>query len=202
MTTSRGGRYGPTRAPRRGQRQVMQPNAARTLGVFLAVPGYSRAGAVSLNHTGGGHSMRAFAAPMLLLSLCAAPLAAQGGMGGGQYTPPPDHWLTADSLKAALALTPAEVQAIKPAYDSINVILKQAATVRDSVRAAMQGMQEMSMEDRRAKMAPVRVRMEAIHAPIAGPGKSIRAKLTPHPPPNPTGGPHPPPPLRPPHPPP
>src|SRR5258708_1662009 len=62
----------------------MQPNAARTLGVFLAAPGYSRAGAVSLNYTGGGPSMRAVAARMLLLSLCAAPLAAQGGMGGGQ----------------------------------------------------------------------------------------------------------------------
>src|SRR6266853_1285971 len=142
----------------------MQPNAARTLGVFLAAPGYSRAGAVSLNYTGGGPSMRAVAARMLLLSLCAAPLAAQGGMGGGQYTPPPDHWLTDDSLKAALTLTPAEVQAIKPAYDSINVILKQAATVRDSARAAMQGMQGMSTEDRRAKMGPVRERMDAMQA--------------------------------------
>jgi len=58
--------------------------------------------------------------------------------------------MTADSLKAALTLTPAEVTAIKPQYDSINVILKQAATVRDSVRSAMQGMQGMSQEDRRA----------------------------------------------------
>src|SRR5258708_26286201 len=73
MTTSRGGRYGPKRAPRRGQRQVMQPNAARTLGVFLPVPGYSRAGAVSLNHTQGGHSMRGVTARMLLWPLFAAP---------------------------------------------------------------------------------------------------------------------------------
>ena len=123
--------------------------------------------------------MRAVAARMLLLSLCAAPLAAQGGMGGGQYTPPPDHWLTADSLKAALALTPAEVQAIKPAYDSINVILKQAATVRDSARAAMQGMQGMSTEDRRAKMGPVRERMDAMQATVDALVKSIRGKLTP-----------------------
>jgi hypothetical protein len=120
--------------------------------------------------------MRAVAARMLLLSLCAAPLAAQGGMGGGQYTPPPDHWLTADSLKAALALTPAEVVAIKPQYDSINVVLKQAATVRDSARAAMQG---MPMEDRRAKMAPVRERMEAMQATVDALVKSIRGKLTP-----------------------
>src|SRR5260370_31156946 len=119
--------------------------------------------------------MRGVTARLLLLSLCAARLAAQGGMGGGQYTPPPDHWLTADSLKAALALTPAEVQAIKPAYDSINVILKQAATVRDSARAAMQGMQGMSMEDPRAKMAPGRERMAPRQAPAEHLGKPIRA---------------------------
>lgn len=119
--------------------------------------------------------MRAVAARMLVLSLCAAPLAAQGGMGGGQYTPPPDHWLTADSLKAALTLTPAEVTAIKPQYDSINVILKQAATVRDSVRTAMQG---MSMEDRRAAMGPVRARMDGMQTTIDVLVKTIRGKLT------------------------
>jgi hypothetical protein len=119
--------------------------------------------------------MRAVAARLLVLSLCAAPLAAQGGMGGGQYTPPPDHWLTADSLKAALTLTPAEVTAIKPQYDSINVILKQAATVRDSVRTAMQG---MSMEDRRAAMGPVRARMDALQTTVDALVKTIRGKLT------------------------
>jgi hypothetical protein len=118
--------------------------------------------------------MRAVAARLLVLSLCAAPLAAQGGMGGGQYTPPPDHWLTADSLKAALTLTPAEVTAIKPQYDSINVILKQAATVRDSVRTAMQG---MSMEDRRAAMGPVRARMDALQTTVDALVKTIRGKL-------------------------
>lgn len=122
--------------------------------------------------------MRAVAARMLVLSLCAAPLAAQGGMGGGMYTPPPDHWMTIDSLTAALTLTPAEVQAIKPAYDSINVILKQAATVRDSMRSAMQGMQGMSQEDRRAKMAPVRARMEGMQQAVDGLVKAIRGKLT------------------------
>jgi hypothetical protein len=123
--------------------------------------------------------MRAVAARMLVLSLCAAPLAAQGGMGGGQYAPPPDHWMTMDSITKALTLTPAEVSAIKPQYDSINVILKQAATVRDSVRTAMQGMQGMSMEDRRAKMAPVRARMESMQATVDGLVKAIRGKLTP-----------------------
>jgi hypothetical protein len=122
--------------------------------------------------------MRAFAARLLVLSFCAAPLAAQGGMRGGQYTPPPDHWMTADSLTATLQLTSAEVQAIKPAYDSINVILKKAAAVRDSVRTAMQGMQGMSMEDRRAKMAPVRERMEGMQATIDALIKTIRGKLT------------------------
>ena len=120
--------------------------------------------------------MRAVAARLVVLSLCAAPLAAQGGMGGGQYTPPPDHWLTADSLKAALTLTPAEVTAIKPQYDSINVILKQAATVRDSVRTAMQG---MSQEDRRAAMGPVRARMDGMQTTIDALVKTIRGKLTP-----------------------
>ena len=122
--------------------------------------------------------MRAVAARLLVLSLCAAPLAAQGGMGGQGFTPPPDHWMTIDSLTTALALKPADVKAIKPAYDSINVILKQAATVRDSVRTAMQGMQGMSMEDRRAAMAPVRTRMEAMQTTIDALVKSIRGKLS------------------------
>jgi hypothetical protein len=121
--------------------------------------------------------MRAVAARLMVLALCAAPLAAQGGMGGG-FTPPPDHWMTIDSLKAALTLTPAEVTTIKPQYDSINVILKQAATVRDSVRGAMQGMQGMSQEDRRAAMAPVRARMETMQTAIDALVKSIRGKLT------------------------
>jgi hypothetical protein len=115
---------------------------------------------------------------MFVLSLCAAPLAAQGGMGGGQYTPPPNHWMTIDSLTAALTLTPAEVKAVTPAYDSINVIMKQAATVRDSVRTAMQGMQGMSMEDRRAAMAPVRTRMDALQTQIDALLKTVRGKLT------------------------
>jgi hypothetical protein len=115
---------------------------------------------------------------MFVLSLCAAPLAAQGGMGGGQYTPPPNHWMTIDSLTAALTLTPAEVKAVTPAYDSINVIMKQAATVRDSVRTAMQGMQGMSMEDRRAAMAPVRTRMDALQTQIDALVKTVRGKLT------------------------
>lgn len=122
--------------------------------------------------------MRAVAARMWLLSLCAAPLAAQGGMGGQGFTPPPDHWMTIDSLKTALTLTPAELTAIKPQYDSINVVLKQAATVRDSVRSAMQGMQGMSMEDRRAAMAPVRSRMEGMQATVDALVKTIRGKLT------------------------
>ncbi|HEY6852746.1 MAG TPA: hypothetical protein VI139_00760 [Gemmatimonadales bacterium] len=122
--------------------------------------------------------MRAVAARMLVLSLCAAPLAAQGGMGGGQYTPPPDHWMTMDSLKAALTLTPAELTAIKPQYDSINVVLKQAATVRDSVRSTMQSMAGMSPEDRRAAMAPVRARMEGMQATVDALVKTIRGKLT------------------------
>ena len=122
--------------------------------------------------------MRAVAARLLLVSLCAAPLAAQGGMGGGQFQPPPDHWMTIDSLTTALALKPADVKAIKPAYDSINVILKQAATLRDSVRTAMQGMQGMSMEDRRAAMAPVRTRLDAMQTTIDALVKTIRGKLT------------------------
>ena len=122
--------------------------------------------------------MRAVAARLLLVSLCAAPLAAQGGMGGQGFTPPPDHWMTIDSLKTALTLTPAEVTAIKPQYDSINVVLKQAATVRDSVRTAMQGMQGMSMEDRRAAMAPVRTRLDAMQTTIDALVKTIRGKLT------------------------
>ncbi len=59
------------------------------------------------------------------------------------------------------------------------MILKQAATVRDSVRTAMQGMQGMSMEDRRAAMGPVRARMDGMQTAIDALVKTIRGKLTP-----------------------
>lgn len=109
--------------------------------------------------------------------LAAAPLAAQGG-GMGGFTPPPDHWMTIDSLTTALTLSSAEVTAIKPAYDSINVIMKQAKTVRDSMRAQFQSMQGMSMDERRAKMAPVRERLDGWQTQVDALVGTIKGKLT------------------------
>ena len=63
------------------------------------------------------------------LLLVAAPAMAQGG-GMGRMGPPADHWMTFDSLVAAVGITDAQKADAQKHYDAINDILKQAAERR------------------------------------------------------------------------
>lgn len=103
--------------------------------------------------------MRKMLVAVALLGGAVTPLAAQGGggMGRGQFAPPPNHWMTMDSVGQALGLTAAEMTAIQPQYDSINAILKRSAAMRDSLRASMQG-----GGDPRAMMAAARPVMQSL----------------------------------------
>jgi len=81
---------------------------------------------------------KTFLAVALMLGGTAALAAQGGGMGGMRMGPPPNHWLTLDSVTQALSLTDAERTAIQPQYDSINAVLMRAAAIRDSLRSNMQ----------------------------------------------------------------
>jgi hypothetical protein len=86
------------------------------------------------------------------LVLLAGPALAQGG--GRQFTPPPDHWMTFDSLVAAVGVTDAQKADVQKHYDAVNAILKQAAEARRARMEAMRsGGERPSPEQREAMRA-------------------------------------------------
>src|SRR5213596_2470993 len=84
---------------------------------------------------------------LILLGLCVAtPLVAQtpqgdapaGGMGQRRFPPPPDHWMTIDSLSQALGLSPEQRTKVTPPYTALNGVMKDAAARRQVIRQRMQ----------------------------------------------------------------
>ena len=136
--------------------------------------------------------MRRFAAIAVLSIVCAASMRAQTPQGdpnaGGprRFQPPPDHWMTIDSLSQALGLTPAQRTKITPAYTALNGVMKDAAARRQAIRQQMQasGMggftpgQEPTPAQR-AKMDSVRTEMEGFQAEADQWYAAIRNNLTP-----------------------
>ena len=119
--------------------------------------------------------MRKMLVAVALLGGAVTPLAAQGGGGMGRgFAPPPNHWMTMDSVGQALGLTAAEKTAIQPQYDSINAILMRAAAIRDSMRASMQS----GGGDPRAAMAAARPMMQSLQDQEDGLLKEIHGKIS------------------------
>jgi len=58
--------------------------------------------------------------------LASPPLLAQRG----QFTPPPDHWLTLDSVVQMVGVTEAQKPEVAKHYEGINTVLKKAAEER------------------------------------------------------------------------
>src|SRR6266511_2171941 len=92
----------------------------------------------------GSVHMRRFAACAFLALVVAATLAAQGepagpGMGQRRFAPPPDHWMTIDSLSQALGLSAEQRAKITPSYTALNGVMKDAAARRQAIRQQMQG---------------------------------------------------------------
>src|ERR1044071_1942615 len=88
--------------------------------------------------------MRALAVATLF-ALLASPAFAQnpnpptGGPGMGQrFQPPPDHWMTFDSLSQALSLSADQRTKITPSYTALNGVMKEAAARRQAIRQQMQ----------------------------------------------------------------
>jgi len=135
--------------------------------------------------------MRSFAAIAVLSCVLAAPLLAQTPQGdpnaGGprRFQPPPDHWMTIDSLSQALSLTPDQRAKVTPAYTALNGVMKDAAVRRQAIRQQMQASgggftpgQEPTPEQR-AKFDSVRAEMEGFQAEADQWYAAIRNTLTP-----------------------
>ena len=87
-----------------------------------------------------------------------------------RFQPPPDHWMTIDSLSQALGLNAAQRTKITPSYTALNGVMKDAAARRQAIRQQMQasGMQftpgQEPTPEMRAKADSVRTEMEGFQA--------------------------------------
>ena len=134
--------------------------------------------------------MRRFAAIAVLSLVFAAPMLAQtpqsdpNAGGPRRFQPPPDHWMTIDSLSQTLGLTPQQRTKITPAYTALNGVMKDAAARRQAIRQQMQASggftpgQEPTPEQR-AKFDSVRAEMQGFQAEADQWYAAIRNTLTP-----------------------
>ena len=132
-------------------------------------------------------------APVAILSfMLAMPLVAQSpqgqaapaGPGMGRFQPPPDHWMTIDSLNQALGLSADQRTKVTPAYTALNGVMKDAAARRQAIRQQMQASgstftpgQEPTPAQR-AKFDSVRTEMEGFQAEADQWYAAIRNNLT------------------------
>ena len=118
-------------------------------------------------------TMRRSALALVITGLvCATPLHAQGR---GQFPPPPDHWLTIDSLVTMVQITADQRAAVTEHYQQINAVMKEAAEKRTALRAGMTG---PPTEADRARMTAFREEMTAMQMKIDEHRQAIRAMLT------------------------
>ncbi|HTI04917.1 MAG TPA: Spy/CpxP family protein refolding chaperone [Gemmatimonadales bacterium] len=127
---------------------------------------------------------------ILLLCVIAAPAFAQQPEGGPpdgprRFAPPPDHWMTIDSLSQALGLTADQRTKVTPSYTALNGVLKDAAARRQAIRQQMQASgggftpgQEPTPAQR-AKFDSVRAEMQGFQDEADQYVTAIRASLTP-----------------------
>ena len=101
------------------------------------------------------------------------------------FPPPPDHWMTVDSLSQALGLTADQRTKITPAYTALNGVMKDAAARRQAIRQQMQASgggftpgQEPTPAQR-AKFDSVRTEMQGFQAEADQWYATIRNNLTP-----------------------
>jgi len=129
--------------------------------------------------------MHRVAALAVLSLVLAAPAVAQTAQGEPprRFQPPPDHWMTIDSLSQTLGLTPQQRTKITPAYTALNGVMKDAAVRRQAIRQQMQASgftpgQEPTPEQR-AKFDSVRAELQGFQAEADQWYAAIRNTLTP-----------------------
>jgi Spy/CpxP family protein refolding chaperone len=120
----------------------------------------------------------------VLLAIVASPALAQdpGAMGPPRrFQPPPDHWMTIDSLAQALSLTADQKTKVAQPYTALNGVMHDAAARRQAMRQQMGSFvpgQEPTPE-MRARMDSVRAEMEGFQAEADQWVAAIRNLLTP-----------------------
>jgi Spy/CpxP family protein refolding chaperone len=130
--------------------------------------------------------MRRFTAVAALSLLLAVPTFGQSPTapapdGMRRFQPPPDHWMTIDSLSQALNLTAAQRTKVSQVYDSLNAVMKAAAVRRQAFRQEMQGAFQPGQEpspEMRARMDSARTQMQQFQTEADKWIASIRANLT------------------------
>ena len=103
--------------------------------------------------------------------------------GPRRFPPPPDHWMTIDSLGQALGLSADQRTKVTPSYTALNGVMKDAAARRQAIRQRMQASgftpgQEMTAEQH-AMFDSVRAEMEGFQAEADQWAAAIRNSLTP-----------------------
>ena len=134
--------------------------------------------------------MRSLAAVLLALAV-AVPVTARaqdappgaGGVRPFRFPPPPDHWMTLDSLAQAVGLTADQKTKVAQPYTALNGVMKDAAARRQAIRQQMQGSgsfvpgQEPTPE-MRARRDSIRTEMEGFQAEADQYLAAIRTLLT------------------------
>jgi len=110
------------------------------------------------------------AVPLFALAPAAAPGQQATPAAGTRFSPPPDHWMTIDSLAHAVGLTVEQRGRVAEPYTALNAVMRDAAARRLAVREAMQAAlagrspQELSEAER----AGLRARFDSSRADLEG----------------------------------
>ncbi len=129
--------------------------------------------------------MPRFAAIAVIALVLAAPAVAQTANGEPprRFQPPPDHWMTIDSLSQTIGLTPEQRTKVTPAYTALNGVMKDAAARRQAIRQQMQASGFTPGQEptpaQRAKFDSVRTEMQGFQAEADQWYAAIRNNLTP-----------------------
>lgn len=112
--------------------------------------------------------MRVVLSLTLAAGLLSAPVMAQGR---GQFQPPPDHWLTLDSLIDLVEITSDQRDTVAFHYEQINALLEQAAREREEMMSSVRtGQRDPAMRQRfmemREKMVGMQEEVERHYAAI------------------------------------
>jgi len=120
----------------------------------------------------------------LAFALASPALAQDPGAAGAprRFPPPPDHWMTIDSLAQAVGLTADQKPKVVQPYTALNGVMKDAAARRQAIRQQMQGSFVPGQEptpEMRARMDSVRAEMDGFQAEADQWLAAIRNLLTP-----------------------
>lgn len=123
------------------------------------------------------HVLRATALTLVLTVPCAG---AQEPPRG--FQPPPNHWLTLDSLTQLVGLTVEQRAKVAESYGALNAVLREAVQRRAELRAQFQGQRpppgEAPSPELRARTDSVRAELAAMQLEVDEWHATIRNLLT------------------------